>query len=123
MNQPGIKSLASDKPADDPNTDIETLGALLRNDGPLVADIFRISNSPYYAPATFHSNLISALSFIGLREVIRVVKLSLARQLFARDLTSYGVTAYDYWSGSVAAALVLEALAKHSGLNPEDANT
>ena len=109
--------------AHDPNTDIETLGELLRNDGPLVADIIRIGNSPYYAPATFHSNLISAISSIGLREVIRVVNLSLARQLFARDLTSYGVTAYDYWSDSVAAALVMEALAKHTGLNPEDAHT
>jgi HD-like signal output (HDOD) protein len=55
--------------AHDPNTDIETLGELLRNDGPLVADIIRIGNSPYYAPATFHSNLISAISSIGLREV------------------------------------------------------
>lgn len=109
--------------ARDPNTDIETVGALLRNDGPLVADIIRISNSPYYAPASFHSNLISAINFIGLREVIRVVNLSLARQLFARDLPSYGVKAYDYWSDSVAAALVMEALAKHTGLNPEDAHT
>lgn len=109
--------------APDPNTEIETLGALLRNDGPLVADIIRISNSPYYAPATFHSNLSAAIHFIGLREVIRVVKLSLARQFFARDLTCYGITAFDYWSDSVAAALVMEALAKHSGLNPEDAHT
>jgi HD-like signal output (HDOD) protein len=109
--------------AHDPNTDIETLGALLRNDGPLVADIIRIGNSPYYAPAAFHGNLISAINSIGLREVIRVVNLSLARQLFARDLPSYGVTACDYWSESVAAALVMEALAKHNGLNPEDAHT
>ena len=66
--------------AKDPNVELRTMEALLRNDGPLAADIIRISNSPYYAPATFHSNLISAVNFIGLREVIRVVNLSLARQ-------------------------------------------
>jgi HD-like signal output (HDOD) protein len=109
--------------AKDPNTDLAAISALLRNDGPLAADIIRISNSPYYAPAAFHSNLTSAVGHIGLREVVRVVNLSLSRQLFARDLVSYGVTASDYWSASVAAALVMEALAKQSGLNPEDAYT
>ena len=109
--------------AKDPNSDLATICALLRNDGPLAADIIRISNSPYYAPATFHSNLASAINFIGLREVIRVVNLSLSRQFFARDLASYGVSAADYWSASVAAALVMEALAKHTGPNSEDAYT
>ncbi len=107
----------------DPNADLDTIGALLKNDGPLAAGIIRISNSPYYAPATFHSNLTSAINYIGLREVNRVVSLSLARQLFARDLTSYGVSAKDYWSGAIAAALMMEALGKHSGLNAEDAYT
>lgn len=109
--------------AKDPNTDLPDICALLRNDGPLAADIIRISNSPYYAPATFHSNLNSAVNYIGLREVTRVVNLSLSRQLFARDLASYGVSASDYWSASVAGALVMEALAKHTGLNSEDAYT
>jgi len=109
--------------ARDPNTDITTICELLRNDGSLAADIIRIGNSPYYAPATLHSNLTSAVNQIGMREVNRVVSLSLARQLFARDLYSYGISAYYYWSDSVAGALVMEALAKHLGLNPEDAYT
>jgi len=107
----------------DPNSDIETICTLLRADGPLAADIIRLSNSPYYAPATFHSNLNASINYIGLREVTRVVNLSLARQLFARDLASYGVSAHDYWCDSVAAALLMEALAKHAGLNAEDAFT
>lgn len=107
----------------DPNSDIETIGAFLRTDGPLAAEIIRLSNSPFYAPATFHSNLSEAINYIGLREVTRAVNLSLARQLFARDLPSYGVSAFHYWSDSVAAALLSEALAKHSGLNSEDAFT
>lgn len=109
--------------ASDPNTDIDTIGAVLRRDGPLAADIIRISNSPYYAPPTLHSNLNAAINYIGLREVSRVVNLSLARQIFARDLNSYGVLASDYWSDSVATAMLMEALAKPAGLNPEDAYT
>ena len=107
----------------DPNTDLSDIGALLRNDGPLVAEIIHLSNSPYYAPATYHSNLISAINFIGFREVTRVVNLSLSLRIFARDLPSYGISAYDYWSASVAAGLLMEALAKKSGLSPEDAFT
>ena len=90
---------------------------------PLAADIIRISNSPYYAPTTLHSNLTSAVNCIGMREVFRAVNLSLSRRIFARDLPGYGISASDYWSASVAAALVMEALAKQSGLNPEDAYT
>jgi len=111
------------KLANDPTSDLGSISALLRNDGPLVADIIRISNSPYYAPTTLHSNLNSAIHQLGLKEIIRMVNLSLGRQLFARDLLSYGVTAYDYWSTSVATALVMEALAKKTRLNTEDAYT
>jgi HD-like signal output (HDOD) protein len=107
----------------DPNSDIESIGALLRADGPLSADIIRLSNSPYYAPPTFHGNLNAAIHCIGSREITRVVNLSLARRLFARDLTRYGVSAREYWSDSVAAALLSEALAQDAGLNPEDAFT
>ena len=109
--------------AKDPNTDLDDMVALLRADGSLAADIIRISNSPGFAPATLHSNLVSAIGYIGVREVIRLVNLSLAQRLFARDLPSYGITASDYWSDSVASALVMEALALHVRLNPEDAYT
>jgi HD-like signal output (HDOD) protein len=109
--------------AKDPRSDLSAISDLLRKDGPLAADIIRISNSPYYAPAILHSNLSSAVNQIGLRETLRVVNLSLARHLFARDLTGYGVFAQDYWSDAIAAALVMEALAKQAGLDPEDAYT
>lgn len=109
--------------AKDPNTDLSDICEFLSYDGPLAADIIRISNSPYYAPATFHSNLTSAINYIGLREVNQVVNLSLALQLFARNLPGYGVSARDYWSDSVATALVMEALAKYTGMNSEDAYT
>jgi HD-like signal output (HDOD) protein len=109
--------------AKDPNTDLESICELLRNDGPLAAEIIRLSNSSYFAPPVPHSNLTSALHYIGMREVYRVVNLSLARRLFARDLPGYGIPASDYWSASVAAALVMEAAAKQTGLNSEDAYT
>jgi len=109
--------------ARDPHADLSSMCALLRNDGPLAADIIRISNSAYYAPATPHSNLTSAISYIGMREVNRVISLSLSRRIFARDLPCYGVSAADYWSASIAAALVMEAVAKQIGLNSDDAYT
>ncbi len=109
--------------AANPDTDLDTLCALLRTDGPLTANIIRISNSPYYGPATFLGNLSAAVSFIGMREIIRVINLSLAEQLFARDLSRYGIPARDYWSASVSAALVMEALARQAGSNPDDAYT
>lgn len=109
--------------ARDANADLSSMCELLRNDGPLAADIIRISNSPYYAPATPHSNLNSAVHQIGLREVNRVVNFCVSRRIFARDLPGYGISASEYWRASLAAALVMEAAAKQSGLNQEDAYT
>lgn len=109
--------------ARDPNTDLVTIGDLIKNDGPLVADIIRISNSAYYSAPTPHGNLNSAMNYIGLREVVRVVNLSLARLLFARDLVSYGMSAREYWSISLATALVMEVLAKRSNFSRDDAYT
>jgi len=111
------------KLASNPTTDLATICTLLKNDGPLAADIIRISNSSFYAAASPHGNLNSAINYIGLREVVRVINLSIARQLFARDLSSYDLSAQEYWSTSVATALVMEALAKCSGLDREDAYT
>ena len=111
------------KMAKDPASDIESICALLKNDASLVGDIIRISNSFFYAASEPHSNLQSAVSYIGVREVIRVVNLSLSRQLFARDLVSYGIPADDYWRSSIAAALVMETLAKQARLDVEDAYT
>jgi HD-like signal output (HDOD) protein len=109
--------------AKDPNADLDTICALLRNDGPLVADVIRISNTPYYSPVTPHTNLNSAVMCIGMHEVIQVVNLSLSLKLFARNLGSYGISAYEYWSTSVSCALVMEALAKKTDLNSQDAFT
>lgn len=107
----------------DPKTDMEMFSALLRNDSALAADIIRISNSPYYAPAEPHSNLMSAISQLGFGKIIHVINLSLARQVFARDLLSYGISSYEFWCDSIATALLMEALAKPCGLDPDDAYT
>lgn len=109
--------------AKEPTTDLNRVCDLIRNDSALVADFIRLSNSSYYAPARPHSNLASAVGQIGLREVVRVVNLSLARRLFARDLACYRMNALNNWSSAVATALVTEALAKQVGLDPEDAHT
>jgi HD-like signal output (HDOD) protein len=111
------------KMAKDPNSDLIAICDLLKNDGPLVGDIIRISNSFYYATRSPHTNLHSAVNYIGMREVIRVMNLSLARQLFARDLLVYGILAQDYWNESVATALVMAALAKQARFDTEDAYT
>lgn len=109
--------------AQDPNSDLDSICNLLRTDGPLAADIIRISNSAYYASPTRHGTLNSAINYIGFREVVRVVNLSIARQLFARDLTSYDMSALQYWGHSVATATVMEGLAKRAMFNRDDAFT
>ncbi len=107
----------------DPKVDYNTICGLIRNDSALTADIIRISNSAIYAPIQPHTNLLSAISAIGLRELERVVNLSISRQFMAKDLASYGISAFDYWSITVSAAILMEKLATLLKLNREEAYT
>ena len=118
---PDVLSKAS-RLVQDPKVSVHALCDLLRNDGPLTADIIRISNSVLYNPGIPHANLPSAVAAIGLREVLRAINLSLSRQLFAKDLASYGISAREYFSTSIRTGLFMEAIAKKIGLNGQDAH-
>ena len=118
---PGVLAKAA-RLVQDPHVSTHAICDLVRNDGPLTADIIRISNSILYKTGMAHTNLPSAVAAIGLREVLRAINLSLSRQMFARDLASYGITARDYFLTSIRTALFMEAIARNIGLNGQDAH-
>jgi HD-like signal output (HDOD) protein len=105
----------------DPDSHLDDISTLLKSDTGLISDIIRIANSPLFGPHTKHTQLESALRTIGLREVFRLVSISLSQQFFARNLTCYRIVAQDYWSFSVLSGYLMEGLAKRLGKDPGDA--
>jgi len=95
----------------DPETDINNIATLVKNDPALVTDMIRGANTVFFGRGERVSSLERALLKIGFRESIRLLNLAVARSLAARDLESYGLSADDFWAESLFHGLFLKALA------------
>lgn len=105
----------------DPNVEVYDIVELLKADASLTTDIIRLSNSAFYGFEVECTNLSSAISRVGFREVIRLIGLSIASKLLNQNLKHYGILAEDYWAESVTTALLMEGLALYANDKPQDA--
>lgn len=96
---------------------------LIKTDASLATDIIRISNTAYYGSGSKCSDIQNALLIIGQNRVLKAVSLCISRNVFNQDLRHYGVTASEYWSNSIAAGLLMEAMAGKLGVDSDQAYT
>ncbi len=108
--------------AHEQNFSDQALCELVCNDVALTSDIIRISNSLLFDMGIPHVSLPPAVAAIGQTGVLRAIHFSLARQLFAWDLPSYGITARDCWEDAIRTAQFMEAVAEDTGLNSLNAH-
>ncbi len=107
----------------DPDSDVESIAALVGSDLALAADIIRCANSAYYTGGSCQS-IGEAVQKIGFKETIRLLNLAVARIASSRDLGSYGIHGADFWAESLFNGLFLQALAKETGeADPDEAYT
>ena len=107
----------------DPQSDVESIAALVGSDPALAADIIRCANSAYYAGGSCQS-IGEAVQKIGFRETIRLLNLAVARIASGRDLGSYGIHGADFWAESLFNGLFMLGLAKETGeSDPDEAYT
>lgn len=105
----------------DPNVEVYDVVELLKSDASLTTDIIRLSNSAYYGFEVECTNLSSAISRVGFREVIRLIGLSIAEKMLNQDLKHYDIPAEAYWADCITSALLMEGLALYGGEKPQDA--
>ena len=98
----------------DPQSDIDSIAALVGSDAALAADIIRCANSAFYAGGSCDS-IAEAVQKIGSKETIRLLNLAVARIASGRDLGCYGIHGADFWAESLFNGLFLQALAKETG--------
>lgn len=107
----------------DPNSDMDEVIKLLRCDTALTARIIRISNSAYYNTGQRYASLDEALTRVGFNEVYRLTGLAAIAQISDQELTTYGITGAQLRENALLTALVAEALAKATDINPRHAYT
>lgn len=107
----------------DPQSDVESIAALVGSDPALAADIIKCANSAYYAGGSCQS-IGEAVQKIGFKETIRLLNLAVARIASGRDLGSYGIHGADFWAESLFNGLFISTLAKETGeADPDEAYT
>lgn len=105
----------------DLNTDISEPERLIQSDGAISGTIVQISNSPIYGFTEKSDSIATALQKVGYNQALKLVGMALSKQVFMRDLESYGITADSYWRYSYFTAVFLERQAKTLGLNSDEA--
>ncbi|MDQ8200942.1 HDOD domain-containing protein [Pelagicoccus enzymogenes] len=105
----------------DLNTDISEPERLIQSDGAISGTIVQISNSPLYGFSEKSDSIATALQKVGYNQALKLVGMALSKQVFMRDLESYGITADSYWRYSYFTAVFLERQAKTLGLDSDEA--
>ena len=91
----------------DPDSNQMDLVDTIKTDTAITSDILRISNSAFYGSKLKIESLDDAIHRLGFREVMKLVSISMSKQMFNKALVHYGISAQDYWrqSASIAAAM------------------
>lgn len=94
---------------------LESVCEVIAADEELVKAILKLANSAYYGGSGSVENLDEALQRLGFREMYKICISFAVRDLFQTDLPSFHLSASDFWSLSLAAALTMERLAGTTG--------
>jgi HD-like signal output (HDOD) protein len=103
---------------DDPDSDVDDIARLIRVDTALAAQVLRLANSPHYGLAERVASIEAAIQHVGVNEISRLVSTLSSREIFARPLEYYGVSASLLWQHTLAVAVGAEAVAQHFGTDP-----
>ena len=92
----------------DPDSNQMDLVDTIKTDTSLTSDILRISNSAFYGGMTEIASLDDAIYRLGFREVMKLISISMSKQMFNKSLDHYGISAVHYWAESAAVAATME---------------
>ncbi len=100
---------------------IDEIAELLVTDTTMVANIVQMANSSYFNFSEPAGSLEEALQRVGFGAIGRMVSVSVANQVYRRELVHYRTPPLVFWESSLAAALFMEALATAGRRDPAEA--
>lgn len=103
----------------DKGAEIQQFEELLKNDGPLVAKMLRVVNSPFYAVATPVRTIGQAVMVLGFRSLRSLVLAASTGNYMERDYGCYGYAAKGLWKHAIAVASASRTIAKELRKSPD----
>lgn len=98
-----------------PDSDVGDIAHYVRADTALATKMLRLANSAHFGLPSHVASIEEAIQQIGIAEVHRLVSVLGSRQLIARPLAQYGITASVLWQHTLAVAVGAEAIAERLG--------
>jgi len=96
----------------DSDAGLDDVVDLVRVDAGLASGVVKVANSVLFRRSSSVESVHEAINRVGLREVNRIVGVSVATQMFTGDLPLYRITAILLWENSLATALAMGILAR-----------
>lgn len=103
----------------DKGAEIQQFEDLLKNDGPLVAKMLRVVNSPFYAVASPVRSIGKAVMVLGFRSLRSLVLAASTGNYMERDYRCYGFGPKGLWKHAVAVASGARTIAKELRKSPD----
>jgi HD-like signal output (HDOD) protein len=97
----------------DPNCDLNQIIDLVRLDTGLSAGVIQISNNAANRRGETIATIEDAINRVGLREVQRLVGLTVSKQMFSRSLPLYRVGTEALWQNSLCVAVATSYLSQY----------
>lgn len=108
------------KVANDPDSNIQALYNVVKNDAVISAKVLSVVNSAYYGLSKDVTSLQMALVVLGMQEVVRLIlSVSVVRTYSLDELTN-GFSAKDYWVHNIFVGEVASALGKKIHVEQSD---
>lgn len=108
--------------ADDPDTDIDTLGSVIGNDAALSARIIRVANSPLLRASRAIEDLRTALMRLGIQYTCNIATGLAMEQMFQATSDLVDMRMREVWSRSSEVAGISHVLCRHyTKLRPDQA--
>ncbi|HTZ20807.1 MAG TPA: HDOD domain-containing protein [Opitutaceae bacterium] len=97
----------------DPECDLNQIIELVRLDTGLSAGVIQVSNNAANRRGETIATIEEAINRVGLREIQRLVGLTVAKQMFSRSLPLYRVGTEALWQNSLCVAVAASCLSQY----------
>lgn len=104
----------------DPRATMADFERVVRPDPGLTANLLKSANSAYYRATREITSVRDAIGRMGLRRVFEVAASASFAKAIPQQLSGYGLSADDYWSHSVAVAVLADRLGRAAGFTYPD---
>lgn len=100
------------KLAEDPDSRVQDLSAVLNEDQGLTARVLRLANSAYYGFPRRIATVTDAVIFLGFKTIRSIVMAASVNDLLSQEMTGYALAPGELWRHSQFSAMIARRIAR-----------